>query len=374
MEKLYYDNEDMQKRLEAITNDAVHNRSISLDAEYISPEFIQFLFDNDMIPPSVHNEQKPEKDKDFLICMLSGKIESPSIKQKKKAWCILNYEIAPKLRVNAATMEIIVPRPFMATAITTIYHGYKFRSREEARWAVFFDAAGIKYLYEPEGMELPDGTRYLPDFYLPDEDIYIEVKPGAENRMDEIQKAKRFVGCGINVLLVLPSIPNPQAGESAVFWYSAFYHSPLMRCVVKTYISIVQDTYLMSDSVKVAFLRQSTNDINPEDDEASGKIDTLSDEAFTGEYDHPLRAVFDGGLIRRCYEIARQARFEFGETPKVEKLSDEYSGIMLAEGSADETIDDKFKEYYNKSKLKDKIAKAILQILSINEEEGDDDA
>ena len=70
MEKLYYDNEDMQKRLDAMTNDAVYNRSISLDAEYISPEFIQFLFDNDMIPPSEYNQQKPEKDKDFLIYMV----------------------------------------------------------------------------------------------------------------------------------------------------------------------------------------------------------------------------------------------------------------------------------------------------------------
>jgi hypothetical protein len=29
--------------------------------------------------------------------------------------------------------------------IETIYNGYRFRSRLEARWAVFFDAMGIKY-------------------------------------------------------------------------------------------------------------------------------------------------------------------------------------------------------------------------------------
>ena len=29
-------------------------------------------------------------------------------------------------------------------AIETIYNGYKFRSRLEARWAVFFDEAGIE--------------------------------------------------------------------------------------------------------------------------------------------------------------------------------------------------------------------------------------
>lgn len=51
-------------------------------------------------------------------------------------------------------------------AIETIYNGYRFRSRLEARWAVFFDALGVKYEYEPEGFELPSGKRYLPDFKI----------------------------------------------------------------------------------------------------------------------------------------------------------------------------------------------------------------
>ena len=62
-------------------------------------------------------------------------------------------------------------------AIETEYNGYRFRSRLEARWAVFFDAAKIKYEYEPEGFELADGTRYLPDFYLPELFTYVEIKP-----------------------------------------------------------------------------------------------------------------------------------------------------------------------------------------------------
>ena len=35
--------------------------------------------------------------------------------------------------------------------IETYYNGYRFRSRLEARWAVFFDALGVPYEYEPEG-------------------------------------------------------------------------------------------------------------------------------------------------------------------------------------------------------------------------------
>lgn len=51
-------------------------------------------------------------------------------------------------------------------AIETVYKGYRFRSRLEARWAVFFDAMGIKWEYEKEGYDL-DGVWYLPDFWLP---------------------------------------------------------------------------------------------------------------------------------------------------------------------------------------------------------------
>ena len=84
--------------------------------------------------------------------------------------------------------------------IETYYNGYRFRSRLEARWAVFFDAMGIKYKYEDEGYKyssfkikkldkngeeildefgyptFEDDIFYLPDFYLPDFELYCEVK------------------------------------------------------------------------------------------------------------------------------------------------------------------------------------------------------
>ena len=77
-------------------------------------------------------------------------------------------------------------------AIQTYYNGYHFRSRTEARWAVFFDNANIRYQYEPEGYELSDGTKYLPDFYLSDFGIFVEIKPllkGVEP--DEMQATYR---------------------------------------------------------------------------------------------------------------------------------------------------------------------------------------
>ena len=61
----------------------------------------------------------------------------------------------------------------------TRYKGYHFRSRLEARWAVFFDHLDVRWEHEPEGFDLPAGPSYLPDFLLPDYEQWVEVKPVA---------------------------------------------------------------------------------------------------------------------------------------------------------------------------------------------------
>jgi len=62
-------------------------------------------------------------------------------------------------------------------AIETRYNGRKFRSRHEARWALFFDECDTTYSYEPEGFNLGALGCYLPDFYLPEKKLWVEVKP-----------------------------------------------------------------------------------------------------------------------------------------------------------------------------------------------------
>ena len=62
-------------------------------------------------------------------------------------------------------------------AIETIYRGYRFRRRLEARWAVYFDLMNIPWEYEFEGYRLSTGENYLPDFYLPEVSVAVEIKP-----------------------------------------------------------------------------------------------------------------------------------------------------------------------------------------------------
>lgn len=68
--------------------------------------------------------------------------------------------------------------------IETRYHGCRFRSRLEARWAVFFDRLGVRWEYEPQGYRLgSNGKPYLPDFVLPDLNTFVEVK-GDPKKLD----------------------------------------------------------------------------------------------------------------------------------------------------------------------------------------------
>lgn len=99
--------------------------------------------------------------------------------------------------------------------IETRYKGYRFRSRLEARWAVFFDALGMKWEYENEGYELPDGTRYLPDFWLPDLSLFIEIK-GVEPTQEEIAKAQA-IGWGVAALAVFTGMPDYPLRKGTLF-------------------------------------------------------------------------------------------------------------------------------------------------------------
>lgn len=96
----------------------------------------------------------------------------------------------------------------MILPIQTVFNNHFFRSRLEARWAVFFTVLGIEYQYEPEGYEVTEGNklieRYLPDFFLPK--VYqrnttskgwqVEIKPDGNynDKLDLISEQLKMPG------------------------------------------------------------------------------------------------------------------------------------------------------------------------------------
>jgi hypothetical protein len=82
-------------------------------------------------------------------------------------------------------------------SIETKAFGRLFRSRLEARCAVFLEAMGLRWEYEPEGFELPSG-RYLPDFKVCDSKLlsgfyWLECKGGIPTDR-EVQLARELSG------------------------------------------------------------------------------------------------------------------------------------------------------------------------------------
>lgn len=92
------------------------------------------------------------------------------------------------------------------SAIETRYKGYRFRSRLEARWAVYFDAIGIEWEYEPEGFNL-GGILYLPDFWLPQVSMWAEVK-AVGLKGDEWRKCQRLANESFHPVLMLVGTPD----------------------------------------------------------------------------------------------------------------------------------------------------------------------
>lgn len=125
----------------------------------------------------------------------------------------------------------------MLKAIETVYDGYRFRSRLEARWAVFFKTLGIKYEYEKEGYNL-DGVYYLPDFWLPEQKCWVEIK-GQEPTREEHEKCfklmkhanpkskqntENIASYEKRVFLFAGDIPLPDEQGSKSCWSAYGYH------------------------------------------------------------------------------------------------------------------------------------------------------
>ena len=99
----------------------------------------------------------------------------------------------------------------MLKAIETRYDGCLFRSRLEARWATFFNALAVPYEYEKEGFDLGSAGWYLPDFWMPQQDCWIEIKPVVPTP-DERWKAGELADqSGKHVYICYGEIPRSTA-------------------------------------------------------------------------------------------------------------------------------------------------------------------
>jgi len=186
-------------------------------------------------------------------------------------------------------------------AITTRYKGYNFRSRLEARWAVFFDHLKIRWDYEPEGFELGNGLRYLPDFWLPDWKIWVEIKPGDPDDAAS-EKAWRLVEQSGFMLYMSNGMPDNFGTLFATYqgdWLHrhAYRAIPGWHQVGKPVILVQDETACEEQPCAPIMIRDQIHKSG-----AMPKVAAMK----------PPRAPLSG-RSNAAVEAARGARFEFGE-------------------------------------------------------------
>lgn len=229
-------------------------------------------------------------------------------------------------------------------AIPTRYKGYHFRSRLEARWAVWFDAMEIAFRYEPEGFGLGDAGNYLPDFWLPDLSLWAEIKPLRKDTREEQNKCRALViatgkpvamlfdefcplSCdppdfevlGSNRLWVPEGHPNYYANEKdGVHWIDGcceWAECPVCGRVGFAHCGQHPACSCVCDSGKTVqrFFKFG---------EGGGRLETYCQTCGYNctwkekepAFPHKTWKTGRSGKILRAYEAARSARFEFGKS------------------------------------------------------------
>ncbi len=190
-------------------------------------------------------------------------------------------------------------------AIPTKYKGYKFRSRLEARWAVFLDTLGVEYRYEDEGfqLEMPDFDKpgadgipgvktvwYLPDFWIPSWGVFLEVKPDREPNDGETERAWTLAMESEKPVLVVCGQPWP--GE---------------------YNILLFDDEGMPSDRPAEFIECARSDalwVRAKDHDDDWALRLEADRMST---DGRIRFAFVPGIVGRlykAYQAARSARFD----------------------------------------------------------------
>jgi hypothetical protein len=105
---------------------------------------------------------------------------------------------------------------YMSKGKITKIEGRYFRSRTEGTWAAVLHAFDVPFDYEPKTFRLANSISYVPDFYIPDLSIWIEIKASVPDdaEVDKIIQLARITGCPAFIFAGLPICQIFSDGEA----------------------------------------------------------------------------------------------------------------------------------------------------------------
>jgi len=212
-------------------------------------------------------------------------------------------------------------------AIETKWMGYRFRSRLEARWAVFFQHLGWEWQYEHQGYHIgmEEKRKWLPDFEVVNragQHFYVEVKgdhtafteefyydldfgcgpPGFADSGDGLEQTFSFRGKDTKPILILGNIPRTRG--------SLFLPLLAHRKGINVYWCHLRG-YTLSHVESVDLFEMNFDQ------------KAFSAALYAGDL-HPKVAATNRhfGEITEALDAAQSARFEHGEQPAQGKVGD----------------------------------------------------
>lgn len=201
--------------------------------------------------------------------------------------------------------------------IETHYKGYRFRSRLEAKWAVFFETLRLKWEYEKEGFVLPNHINYLPDFWIDDLQIFIEIKPAYPSPTEEDKLD--WMASGDKPIALFYGLPNENYGllrcmevddggggiyyADSIKWLSDSSNKRIALCNVND----TRERQFYADMGCQISLDKIYNRANLPSDYSLAR--------YVGAYTNYLFTSMCNCLIDNAAGSAKSARFEHGEQP-----------------------------------------------------------
>lgn len=116
-----------------------------------------------------------------------------------------------------------VSKPFNRFSCPTVYNNVQFRSKLEARFALVLTELNIDFRYEHLMMQA-QSMRYTPDFFLPSQQLYVEIKP-CRPHIEEELKCELLSQVGLLVVCMYGTVGVPFQNEGK----RGYYHANTMR-------------------------------------------------------------------------------------------------------------------------------------------------
>src|SRR3989344_4107904 len=95
----------------------------------------------------------------------------------------------------------MISEPFNGFSCPTTLFGIRFRSKLEARFANALTCLNIRFVYERVMVRLESKSFYKPDFFIPNQQLYIELKPERPH-VEEMLRCEQLSECGVLVTCV----------------------------------------------------------------------------------------------------------------------------------------------------------------------------